>query len=478
MQCPNCFTSFKVGPICPRCHVDTVLYTGIIKLSDRLYNKGLERLKISDYYHGIDYLRKSIAVNKNNVPARNLLGLALYETGHVGEALQHWVLSKSLLTGENPADRYINEVRKEEKQLEQLNDAATMFNRALDLIKQASDDLAIIQLKKAVESNPRFIDAYNLLTLCHLIQEDRESANAALEKVLALDAYNPVALNYYSLLNPNKAKPVKSVAPSPPKLNLNNSGAAGTAGTAMPFKPVSVKSEKKGFPIAEILTFFIGALVVFAAYFFIFIPGIESDHEDEMAGVIIQANEQSQIIRSQLETSLARETTLSSQVDVLEDSITNYRTDVDELTRIILVHQAYWLFLEEEFQRAVDEVDDIMVDDLPFDIIRRVDSILDGSYPYLGVFHFTEGISAFNNDDQDGAIESFELAYRFLRPRADEEEYPAQWNQLLFTLGSLYYEDGRFDEAYTLLSELTERAPNVETATVTSMLESIEAHLP
>ena len=483
MQCPNCLGNIRTGHICPHCTIDTYLYANITKLSDRLYNRGLERLRFSDYFHGIDFLRKSIAINKNNVPARNLLGLALYETGHVGEALQHWVLSKSLLSEENPAERYIDEVHKNEKTLERYNEASVMFNRALAQIKQKSDDLAIIQLKKAVESNPRFIDALNLLTLCHLIQNDRESAGKTLERVLTLDAYNPVALNYYSLLFPNRTRPAKPAVQNAqkaakPQVTAAVPAASAGAGGTIPFQPIQVQPKKKGsFPIAEILTFIIGALAVAAVFYFVMLPGIERDHQDALAEVVIQREAETLVVRGQLSSAQQSVTELSSEVDTLQAENESLDIEVDELRRINAIHQAYWLFLEEEFQRAVDIIDDIIVDDLPFDIIRRVDSIYDGAYPYLGVYHFDEGVAAFNGDDPEGSVESLELALRFMRPRdsgIDEEvEYPAQWNQLLFMLGSLYYEDGRFSEAYDLLFELAERAPNVQTAAVTTMLESI-----
>ena len=206
MKCPNCKKEYREGTICPACNVDEVLYTGTVRLSDKLYNKGLSKLNNGDLSQGIELLTRSVSVNKNNVPARNLLGLALFEIGYVGDALKHWVISQSLLKENNPANQYVEEARNNSRALEALNDAVAKYNQALTYIKQKSDDLAIIQLKRAVELNPRFVDALNLLTLCHLIQNDREKAAAAAERVLAVDIQNTVALNYLTILNPNRPK--------------------------------------------------------------------------------------------------------------------------------------------------------------------------------------------------------------------------------------------------------------------------------
>ena len=56
-------------------------------------------------------------------------------------------------------------LQKNAREMEKCNDAVRMYNQAITYLKQGSDDLAIIQLKKSIDNNPNFIDAYNLMTL-------------------------------------------------------------------------------------------------------------------------------------------------------------------------------------------------------------------------------------------------------------------------------------------------------------------------
>lgn len=61
-------------------------------------------------------------------------------------------------------------------------------------------NLAIIQLKKSIDNNPNFIDAYNLMTLCCIEDKNLKRALHFNEIVLKRDIRNPLALHYAQLI--------------------------------------------------------------------------------------------------------------------------------------------------------------------------------------------------------------------------------------------------------------------------------------
>ena len=67
-------------------------YNKIIRLSNTLYNVGLEKAKVRDLSGAADSLRKSLRFNKANTQARNLLGLVYLEMGETVDALSEWVI--------------------------------------------------------------------------------------------------------------------------------------------------------------------------------------------------------------------------------------------------------------------------------------------------------------------------------------------------------------------------------------------------
>ncbi|MBP3280406.1 MAG: hypothetical protein J6M44_15775, partial [Butyrivibrio sp.] len=93
----------------------------LASLSNRFYNEGLEKASVRDMTGAVSSLRDSLKFNKNNIDARNLLGLIYYETGEVVPALSEWVISKNLKAEDNIADNYMDMVRNNPSELETIN---------------------------------------------------------------------------------------------------------------------------------------------------------------------------------------------------------------------------------------------------------------------------------------------------------------------------------------------------------------------
>ena len=140
----------------------------ILHQSNYWYNDGLRKAQIRDMSGAITSLRKSLQYNRANIDARNLLGLVYYGRGEVAEGLVEWIISKNLKPKDNLADRFIDEVQKSAKKLEQINQAVKKYNQCLIYCEQQGEDLAIIQLKKVVADHPTFLKAYQLLSLLYL----------------------------------------------------------------------------------------------------------------------------------------------------------------------------------------------------------------------------------------------------------------------------------------------------------------------
>ena len=103
MRCYNCGCELSEHSFCTNCLADVTLYKKIIRTSNFFYNQGLEMAKVRDLSGAIVSLRQSLKFNKNNIKARNLLGLVYFEMGEVTAALCEWVISKNLKAKKNMA---------------------------------------------------------------------------------------------------------------------------------------------------------------------------------------------------------------------------------------------------------------------------------------------------------------------------------------------------------------------------------------
>jgi len=176
MFCYNCGRHLSEHDFCTACGADVSLYKKIMHVSNMFYNEGLEKAGVRDLSGAINSLRQSLKFNKNNIEARNLLGLIYFEMGEVVAALSEWVISKNLRAEKNIADDYINMVQSNATRLDAINQTIKKYNQALVYCLQDSKDLAIIQLKKVLSLNPKFIRAHQLLALLYIDSEQWEKA--------------------------------------------------------------------------------------------------------------------------------------------------------------------------------------------------------------------------------------------------------------------------------------------------------------
>ena len=202
MKCPVCGYIFKSGNVCPDCGTDIVLYNKTRTISDRLYNSGLKCANERDLTGAVENLKKSLMVNKFNTKARNLLGLVYFEKGLVADALREWVMSSNFDKNDKTAGEYLEKLQKNARELEKMNDALRLYNLAIQYMGQHSEDLALIQLKKAIDYNPKLVDAYNLAALCNMASGNNTAAEPFVKRVLYLDKKNPTALRYMREITP------------------------------------------------------------------------------------------------------------------------------------------------------------------------------------------------------------------------------------------------------------------------------------
>ena len=83
----------------------------------------------------------------------------------------------------------LEEIEKEAGDLpEDTVKAIQLFNKALEDIKSGNEDIAIIQLKKAISLYPSFFEAMNLLGICYYAAGKEDAARSAFKQVI--DAYD------------------------------------------------------------------------------------------------------------------------------------------------------------------------------------------------------------------------------------------------------------------------------------------------
>lgn len=311
MECYNCGHEIEKGVVCPACRADNTPYIMIMRESDRLYNEGLSLAKIRDLSGAIDRLNRSLKLNKYNIVARNLLGLVYFETGETVMAIDEWVISKNLWPEDNDSDRYLHSIEYGKGMVEQLDRINKKYNLALSYCKEGNRDLAEIQLRRVIGSNPKMVRARQLLALLYIEDKNFEGAQKELNAAIKIDASNPITIRYQHEVreqikerNANKKKKQKD----PVYIQDGNDT------VLLPRQSfiAALDSSKGG-----ILNVIIGAVVGLLVSIFLIVPTVRQSSNNTNANALINAN---QNVKNN-ETNIV---TLQSEVDELNEKLSNY----------------------------------------------------------------------------------------------------------------------------------------------------------
>lgn len=318
-------------------------------IANSYYNMGLEKAKLRDLTGSADCLKKCLHYNKYMTDARNLLGLIYYEVGEVGDALVQWVISKNLQPEDNRADYYLEVIQKKKGTMDLERRAVRRFNQALAYVKSESEDLAILQLNKAVEDKPNYVKAQLLFALLYIVREDYQKAGKAVNKVLQIDHNHPKALYYKSIMKETgtRVKPERE----PEKRKLKNVVSHRQMQDDDVIIPPSYKENTRDQAVLNILA---GLLLGAAVVFFMVMPAntkaINDNHNKEMlkySEQLSQANQKADLLTGQLNS-------LESEKKTAEDSLASLTNNSDSVLAqyqsVIGILQAY---KKDDFPSAV-----------------------------------------------------------------------------------------------------------------------------
>ncbi|MDE6404773.1 MAG: tetratricopeptide repeat protein [Lachnospiraceae bacterium] len=458
MNCYQCGCTLSEHDFCTNCGADVALYKRIIYISNRFYNDGLERAGVRDLTGAITSLRQSLKFDKNNVEARNLLGLVYFETGEVVAALSEWVISKNMRPKKNIADDYISMIQTNQNRLDTINQTIKKYNQALTYCNQDSLDLAVIQLKKVLSLNPKFIRAHQLLALLYINNEEWERAKRELSKCLEIDTNNTATLRYLKEVD-EMLLPEEGVK-SPPKKKKSEGVVKYQSGNETIIQPVNMK---EGRGVTSLLNLGIGLAIGIAIAFFLILPariqtaraGIDEELRkvseqsdaktatiDELQQQLGELQKQNETLQQDLTAYMGKDGTLQS-VESLMKAAGAYLTNPEDVIAVA----DYLTEIEEE--RAQEEEHESSE---AFDALYNTLFALIG--PQIAESYDEDGHAAFWAGNYEEAIPNLAKAY----------QYDATNGQALFDLANSYYRLGEKQKAKELYQQVVELFPNTEKA--------------
>ena len=469
MKCYNCGCDLSGHDYCTGCGADVSLYKKIIYISNRFYNDGLEKANVRDLTGAIASLRQSLKFDKNNVEARNLLGLVYFETGEVVAALSEWVISKNLRPKKNVADDYIDMIQTNPTRLDTINQTIKKYNQALTYCHQDGLDLAVIQLKKVLSLNPKFIRAHQLLALLYINNEEWEKAKRELSKCVQIDTNNTTTMRYMKEVD-EMLLPEEGMKTSGKKKKKNDI-VKYQSGNETIIQPVNIK-EGKG--VGSLLNLGIGLLIGIAIAVCLILP---AQIQTARAGI----NDNLRIVSEQSDAKSARIDELEQQVSELQTEISTLQQDIEAYSsndgslefydKLLKAGNAYLTDANDVVTVAdyLDEIDAITSEqeeevEKSEAYEQLYNTLLALIGPTMADAYFDEGSDLYKQEDYQAAIPNLEKAY----------QYDATNGDALYYLANCYNSVGRSEDAREAYKLVIERFPGtVKASKSTTFLEEL-----
>ena len=442
MYCYQCGMELNAARnVCPHCGADVTDYKHIVRLSNRAYNEGLEKAAARDLSGAVTRLRQALRYSKDNVDARNLLGLVYYEMGEIVPAICEWVISMNLHPEENPASEYMERLKGNQNKLDTLNQTVKKYNQALEYCYQGNTDLAVIQLRKALSMNPHFLKARQLLALLYLNARDTTQAARELRKCQNIDGGNTLTLRYLKELEKmDSGEGIRSAA-----------GRTGSASDVFSYNSGSdtvIQPVGSGFSFdssllsGSLINMLIGALVGAAMIGFLIMPARIQAVRTESTARIREISEQADSRTTELVEKEQQIRDLTAENERLSQSLNMFEGDDGETSVRDLLDQAVNIYLNNTddpnavmgvFTRIDPEIVSNSGDEAFVGLYRSLESRLT---PQLRSFYYNQALAQLSseNPNYDQAVETLEQAYACTGQ--EDEIYPS----IVFYLAEAYYQ--------------------------------------
>lgn len=460
MNCPRCNVelSFKKKR-CDNCGQDLRVYRRVLSLSNSCYNQALSQARVRDLSGAEVSLKKSLKFNKKNTNARNLLGLIYFEKGEIVEALSEWVISKHFQDEDNEADYYISQVQANPSRLENYSQMVRKYNSALSSAKNGDEDMAIIQLKKVVNMNPRFIRANQLLALLYMMtgkKENRIKAYRLLKNISKIDVTNTTTLRYLKELSDVQGKSENA------QNKIVAKSAEETVRRTMPradenaYKPITLYKEEKP-SVLPFVHALLGVVIGIVLTWFIIVPQINNKANKN-------ENEDFKKYSENLATNDSDVSTLENQNKQLQEKVDELEAQLDGSSSESLAEEygellsAIQYYLDDNSLEAAEALVNVSRSNLQEQSAKKLYTrIKKATFADASVTYFENGRDCYNGEGEYAGKQDYDEAIKLLEQSL---QFDADNTDAMYFLGRCYQQKSDTDKAKEYYNQIVNDYPD------------------
>ncbi|HHY24432.1 MAG TPA: tetratricopeptide repeat protein [Clostridiaceae bacterium] len=353
---------------------------------------------------------------------------------------------------------------------EDIKNSILLYNNALENLKMDSEDIAMIELRKAISLNPEFYEAINLLGICYYYLKDYDKAEEMFAKVAKAEKNGVRAFNYLKSIrkeeNPDISQGIGQVKKShasrkkasrsrevvtreintrerrPDAVRLNVFPSTGKG-----------KTDRK----QEFIKYLTGIIIGLIIAFLIGIPGISKQNKDGNIGN--EGTSKDPVVTENGENAEYEEKykQLSSEHEKLKKDYEIAITDRDYYEAIIKLYDADDLYKAQKYEDAADML--VLVKSIEFkgDEKGKYDKLANEVMPRASDIVYSQAYNLFQGQKFKEAVN------KYLKITEYYENF-GKMDIVLYYAGKCYLELNDNEKAKEMFLKTIEKYPDSEYA--------------
>lgn len=368
---------------------------------------------------------------------------------------------------------------------EDTRNSILFYNNALESLRTDSEDIAIIELRKAISLNPDFYEAINLLGVCYTYLKDYRKAKEMFERVARAENNGVKAYNYLSNIRKEETK--ESATKTEKEKKADRREQLGTTEKKKRIKEIRTR-EKKDEPMRhdtikmdaartegfrfngfvgfgkgkkgmgrEIVKYLTGIIIGLILAFLIGIPGITKQDKDD---TLINKDQYNDSITAEDDIYIKLEekyNQLNKEYEKLKKDYEIALKDKDYYKSVLKLYETEDYYKAQEFEEAADIL--VTVKGIEFDGVEKekYNSLYKAIIPRASDIVYSQAYNLF----QSGNFK--ESVTKYLKILDYNEDY-GKTDIVLYYAGKCYIELNDNERAREMFVATIERFPNSEYA--------------
>lgn len=333
-----------------------------------------------------------------------------------------------------------------------IKNSIALYNKALDSLKGGSEDIAIIELKKAISLNTHFLEAMNLLGLCYLHLNENDLATDMFQRVAKAEANGVNAIKYMESISrgslpPETVKTEKGKSKS--RKRTTRTSRTSKIEEKKKTDTVRVKKHVKANIISYAICFAAGVIIMFL----IASPFMFNNPQPEPDNQTVSLEEYDAAVQKGVESE-NRYIALEQEYKQLQKKLEEAEETIDYYNRIKKLDEVAEKFQNDNLIEAADML--LLLNDAEFRDaeVERFNTLKEQIMLPAAERAYQEGVNLCQNSLE------YESALDML---SKVELYDKDFNKrpgLLYYMGKSYQNTGQYDLAMEKYNELLLEYPN------------------